>query len=553
MKDIQQLMKEKRYLDASYLAIYRNLTYETRELFAKEDYMSEEKKDAFENLLLADAKEDFDIYNRFLDFRQPIARNLYLDRQKYLKPINDDITRMFFPVKGEENPEVIRIKLRTRSAKSEAIGNRASFWVQGNFPHGETLHVVGGGNLRDNIHKKRVQFIDEYWERHVQVFPNAKVFDVSKKDAKVWFRNSEYADITTVTSGGSIEGFVQVTNLLILDDLVASNEINSVKRLEDIFSSDIMNAIMRRYISGGILLVGTPIPTLTGIKEPLDRFLDDRRAGGYNCVEHIVPSLNENLESNYAYRDWNTKDGKPVWRFTTEDFLKERQAAYAEGEPLRIANFETIYQMKPMDAGDKRFAKIKRYSELPDDKYREINVLDPADKGADGAVMMNCRVYDSEPNTNYVLEIFHDRRPMDVEANGGYLNDLARFIIHNEIQYFEYEENLGGTLLGNKLVDLCAEQGHRVSFNTYRQVKNKKERILDMALKTLEATRLRDDITHTKQYDIAAQEIMGWGHLSKHDDAIDCLTRVSEIIEGKEDYGFSTKAAKFMVLNKPLI
>ena len=49
--------------------------------------------------------------------------------------------------------------------------------------------------------------------------------------------------------------------------------------------------------------------------------------------------------------------------------------------------------MKPMDAGDKRFAKIKRYSELPDDKYREINILDPADKGA---VMMNC-VYD-EPN-----------------------------------------------------------------------------------------------------------------------------------------------------------
>ena len=46
---------------------------------------------------------------------------------------------------------------------------------------------------------------------------------------------------------------------------------------------------------------------------------------------------------------------------------------------------------------------------------------------------------------------------------------------------------------------------------------------------------------------------MGWGQLSKHDDAIDCLTRVSEIIVGKEDYGFSTKAAKFMVLNKPLI
>ena len=122
---------------------------------------------------------------------------------------------------------------------------------------------------------------------------------------------------------------------------------------------------------------------------------------------------------------------------------------------------------------------------MPDDKYREINILDPADKGADGAVMMNCRVYDSEPNNVYVLEIFHDRRPMDVETNGGYLNDLTRFMIHNEIQYFEYEENLGGTLLGNKLVDLCAEQGHSVSFNTYRQVKNKKERILDMALKNI--------------------------------------------------------------------
>ena len=71
------------------LVQFTDVTYETRELFSKENYISEEKKDAFENLLLADAREDLDIYNRFLDFRQPIARNLYLDRQKYLKPIND--------------------------------------------------------------------------------------------------------------------------------------------------------------------------------------------------------------------------------------------------------------------------------------------------------------------------------------------------------------------------------------------------------------------------------------------------------------------------------
>ena len=259
MTNIKKLIKDKRYRDASALACYLNKTEETRELLSAVTDVTADVLEAFEDLLLYDAPNDFDCYCRYLDFRQPNMRNFYLDRRKYLKPLNDEITEMFI----NDKYDVVRVKLRTRSGKSENTV-REAYWVQGNFPIGETLYCVGGGKLKDDIYEKCIAFIDEYWERHCDVFPNSPAksdIKTSKENTAIWLRNGEYADISIVTVGGSIEGFVQCTNLLILDDLVASSEINSPARLESIFHSDIMNAIMRRYVDGKISIIGTPIPT----------------------------------------------------------------------------------------------------------------------------------------------------------------------------------------------------------------------------------------------------------------------------------------------------
>lgn len=542
MYDIKKLISQKKYFDASALAIHRKVTAETRALFSRDNFVNEEKRDAFENLLLADAATDLDCYFRYLDYRQPLKRNFYLDRRKYLKPILDAISSMYFPKNNQKPLDVLRIKLRTRSGKSEAINNRVAFWVQGNNPDGESLVCVGGGMLRDNIYEKRIAFIDEYWPRHQDIFPNAKVVRTSKELTSVWLRKSEYADISTVTIGGSIEGHVQCTNLLVLDDLVASTEINSVKRLEEIYSSDILNAIMRRYISGKIILIGTPIPTLTGIQDPLDRFYENRKNAGYGCAEFVVPSLNEFMTSNYAYREWKGKDNKHKWVFTTKEFMRERKAAYESENDLEIATFETIFQMRPMNQGDKRFSKVKFYDDFKVAKYREINILDTADKGKDATVFGHGRVYDDEPNLIYVHDIFYDKRPMDIAENGGYLDDLVSFLIENDIHVFKYEENLGGTLLGEKLVELAKRRGYTLSYETFRQTKNKVQRILDFAMQLLNVIRLKSK-PQTKQYEMATKEFINWSELSKHDDVADCFTKmVEEFLEGKPKYNeFSIK------------
>lgn len=524
MKDIQTLIDNQEYTQAAQLAIYRGTTYETRSLFGNVERFNQEYTDAYELLLLADAKEDFDVYCRYLDYRQPLARNFYIDRRKYLKKINDTITRMFFPKHGEVSPDVLRVKMPTRTGKTEDVGNRAAFWVQGNFPGGETLHAVGGGRLRDQIHEKRTAFIREYWDRHVDVFPDAKVVKQSKDLASVWFRESEYADISTVTVGGSVEGHVQVTNLLVLDDLVASTEINSVSRLESIYEEDILNAIMRRYVGGKIFLIGTPIPTLTGMDDPLDAFYKNRQSANYICEEISIPALNEKMESNYTYRKFINNEGDFILTLDTEHFMKERRAAYAGGNEIAIARFETIYQMEPMRIGAMRFSNIKTYNEEPNAKYKEINKLDPADKGEDAAVLMHCRIYDGDPNV-YVHDIFYDKRPMDTQENSGYLNDMANFIIRNNIHVLSYEENLGGTLLGDKLIELCYEQGHRLECEPYRELKNKVQRINDNAMEVIDKARFWEN-PPTKQYEKAVDEIRGWSENAKHDDAPECITDV---------------------------
>lgn len=523
IKHIQNLIEERHYHDASALAIHLKLTHETRDLFSQDDFMNTEKFDAFENLLLADAANDFDCYNRYLDYRQPLRRNLYLDRRKYLKEMADEITKMYNG--SHDAVEVLRVKLRTRSAKSEFY-NRVAFWVQAKRPSGETLYCVGGGNLRDNMYEKRLAFIDEYWERHTQVFPDMQVVKTSKEYASVWFSQREYADISTVTVGGSIEGWVQCSNMLILDDLVASSEINSAKRLEDIYTNDILNAIMRRYISGPIIIIGTPIPTQTGIPDPSDAFYENRKKAGYKCKEIVVPYINGDEESNYSYRDFSVNP--PEWRFTTEEAIRERSAAYNDENPLAKATFDTVYQMKGMELGAKRFDNIIMTDDFPSGKYKEVNVLDPADAGSDKAAFIHGRVYDSEPHLLYAYDIFYDARPMDRAVNGGYLEDLVEFMMKNNIHLFTYESNMGGTLLGETLKEIANDLGWRLDYEEFKQTKNKEQRILDNAMGTLDVLRVRKT-PPTEMYESAILELKTWTNKSKHDDFTDCVTKAVEL------------------------
>lgn len=523
MENIKNLINQQKYSDAAALACYLGKTEKTRQLLAALE-PNEEILEAYESLLLFDAPNDYDCYCRYLDFRQPNARNFYLDRRKYLKPLNDMITKMFI----EDECDVMRIKMRTRSGKSENT-IREAFWVQGNNPNGETLYCVGGGLLKDDVYKKAVSFIDEYWNRHCDIFPNSpgsSDIKMSKELTSIWLKKGEYADISIVTVGGSIEGFVQCTNFLILDDLVSSNEINSPKRLEDIYRSDILNAIMRRYISGKISIIGTPIPTLTNVQDPLDAFYDNRKLAGYKCFEYSLPSLNENLESNYAFRMWKDNT-KFTWKFTTEELMKERKSAYESNDPTQISAFETVYQMKPMQRGERRFAYIKEFEELPQGRFREIVVLDPADKGADAAVCWYTRIYDIEPEIIYACDVFYDKRPMDIEKNGGFLDDFVEFLIKNNIHSLLYESNMGGTLLGETIKNLCKEKKWVFNYKDYRQTKNKVQRINDFSSETIKRVRVLKTPT-SKSYKLAKEELVNWSEQSGHDDSPDCLTKIVE-------------------------
>ena len=91
--------------------------------------------------------------------------------------------------------------------------------------------------------------------------------------------------------------------------------------------------------------------------------------------------------------------------------MRERRAAYETKEPLEIATFETIYQMKPMERGGTIVFILTKDSPIYQVEDSNTSTgLTPPIQVRTHAVMMYGRIYDSEPENIYIIDIFRSKK-----------------------------------------------------------------------------------------------------------------------------------------------
>ena len=467
---------------------------------------------AYEMLLLANAQTDFDCYCRYIDFDKKPIRNFYATRRQYLKPFVSALQELE-QYKNPTDLRIVRMKAPTGIGKS-ALVSRLMFWTEGRRPYGEILYGVGGGSLANAIYDKNIEFMGEYWQRHNNVFPDMRIVKTSIEERGIWFRESEYPQIAVVSAGGNYEGRTQGSNGGILDDIVSIEEAGSAQRMDDLYVKNIDRFFVHRRLYRWILCIGTPVAE----NEPLDRLFKDKLKAGWKGKEVKVPMLNENNESNFAFKRYETNKDY-TWQNTTEEWMRYLESI--KDNPEKYANFMTRVQCEPTVVGGYRFQTVKTYENLPTGRYTEYVNYDPADKGTDAAVVWEARVYESEPDKIYFISAFFDTRPMEK-----YIDELCLWLQARNINEFEFEDNMGGTLLAQSLEERLKKLGHVCEVIPYTQSKNKKQRINAFAAEFLDVAYFATN--GDEAYKNALGQLQEYTDKSEHDDAIDCAIRIVE-------------------------
>lgn len=521
---IKLLINEKEYEKAAAIAIHigGDIPKQTRKLFADDKNFNNEKYEAYEMLLLIDADKDFDCYNLYLDYRESPERRFYPERRHYLKRVADDLNEL-----ADGKFRIYRLALSTGGGKS-TLCTRFAFWMQGKFPTGETLQAVGGGGLREQIFSKASLFIEQYWKRHIDVFPHAKVVKVSNDKTALWLKSGEYADISVVSVEGNIEGFTQASNLLIIDDPVSSDMSSSQQQMDKMYENVIDKHLMNRRVYGVVVCIGTPVCP----NEPLDRLYKDKVSAGWLGREYRLPMLtNDNPpKSNYETKLYITSKKFKMIN-TSEEWVAYRDSV--RDNPVRYANFMTRIMMQPTGVGEYRFANVKRFSELPECNFDEYVVLDPADRGTDATVCWIARVYNNDKDSVYFIDAFFDRRTVE-----NYIQDLCRWCVKHNIDEIEYEDNLGGSQTHLLLESLFRGMGRMVNVQYHRQLKNKNKRISLWSASLIDRAKFLIDEKQGDMYRKAMSQIQGWREENNsEDDAPDAAVRVIEKVFNELNMG----------------
>jgi predicted phage terminase large subunit-like protein len=471
--------------------------------------------DIYENLLLADAQEDFDCFCRFLDFgvNTPV-RQFYLPRRHYLKPVADALMR----VESNET-EVLRVQLIKRSGKTELVLARYMSWHVGRNPFDDNLGCVGGATLANSLFRKVKTIWDEYGEQYLKVFPGMSITKMNNEDRILWVnRESEYGNITIVSIDGNFEGRVQATGILLIDDIV-TNEVSKNKVLmAKQYEIDVLERLMGRRVSGNIVIVGTPVSP----HDALERLYIDMERAGSVCEKVSIPALNEKGESVYAFNKAKLKNGKVVFERenTTEEFLKKKRIAENSHSPVVMASWLTTYMMNPTEAQGLVFPELQYWVTLPERFEREFAILDTKTRGSDYFVIFNMKVLNG---IGYVTDIFLD--------NGDMSNMTKRvvdFIEQKRIINFDIETNSAGALYSVDIKKELQMRGYNCRVEEHYQTRNKYDRIM-AAAQTI-TTEMFFDPNARGQYKQAIEQLQTYTADGKalNDDVADCAALASE-------------------------
>lgn len=451
----------------------------------------------------------FKDYLEYMEKNRPFEKKFWLPRKDTLGVVADDLQAL------EDGKYVFYgLSLPARTGKSTIVIFFIS-WIIGKRPNSHNGMAGHSGLLADGFYTEVLNLTTTPEYTFSEIFPNCKLESKHADKNEANFGDPDrFPTLTCRGIDGTWTGEVDISpdGYLYVDDLVRDRtESLSPRRLEARYQ-DYLNVLVDRKNDGSReIMVGTRWNVLDPLGRVEKQFKDDPR-----YLFRKIPALNENGESNFAYR---------VKGFSTQYYLDIKNR-------LDKNEWMAKYQQTPFLREGLLYEEdsLRYYNGvLPEGDHRSLAACDVAWGGGDSLSMPIGYEY---PNGDlYVVDWVFNKGTKEVT-----IPIVVGKIMSNQIRQICFEANNGGDMY-------CAKVSEELKVNkytcscTYRRAPGNMEKMQKMIAYSDDVKRrfifLEPD-KRSKEYQEAMDEFCMTVIIGKneHDDAADGITQLAMASEG---------------------
>lgn len=463
--------------------------------------------------LLGARRENFDDFCVWMEIDRPREERFYTNRRKYLLPLVQALQDLY-----DRKIKFLGVSLPPRVGKSTLCKFFLVF-VFGHHPKSRSLCVGYSSQLAKSFMETVIDFIEGEDYRYADVFPSLSgITSKSVEMMSIDIKPHPNGLPTCIFRGidGSLTGLADCTEdgIQYCDDLVKGYEESlNLNTLENIWGKYV-NQVRDRMHGSMQLMVGTrwnvfdPLGRLRELyeKDPEYRFL-------------IIPALNENDESNFAYE----RDG-----FSTEQFRDLRRIT-------PDAEWWAKYMGEPYVREGLLFNRdeLRTYNGiLPEGEPDNlVAAVDVAFGGGDSVSMPIAYVYGGDV---YIADVVFNNGSTGVTA------PLVASRLEKHKPYStQFEENSGGKLYKHLVEDILEDKGVRILITTARAKGEapKRSRIMYQSDFIKKRFIFLDETRRSPEYRAFMRELGLYTATgkNKHDDAPDSLAQLADMLNEKKE------------------
>lgn len=509
---------------------------------ADEDY-----GDLYWRTMLFEAPHLFESFILYMEKNRDPLKKFYEPRRMTLKTVVDDLQQL----EDDGEQKFYGLSMPSRVGKS-TICIFFLAWIALKRPNSHNAMGGHSGVLAEGFHKELLNLMTtvEYTFKEIFDYVHPKYknktfpTDKSADNLTITLGDSDrFATITCRGIDGTWTGAIDVSSdgYLYIDDLVRDRQHSlSPRRMEGTFQEYLNKMVDRKNDGARELMVGT----LWNVLDPLER-MRKKYEGSYGYTFRRIPALDDNDESNFAYK---------INGFSTKYYREMR-------ERLDNAEWMAKFMQKPYVREGILFGVDElRYFNgiLPEGDHRIVGVTDVAFGGGDSLSMPIGAEY--ENGDVYIFDWVFNKGPKEET-----IPIVTGKIIGNRIRETRFEADRGGDLYCGLIDTELQKIGYRCSCS-HKKAPNKMEKkskiiaysgdvkrkfvFLQSRLPTQEEKEkdAQNGITRyyrSKEYQAAMDEFTTFVTIGDNDfdDAVDGITQLEMFIENPNNIGGIVEAA----------
>lgn len=470
------------------------------------------------DILMFDAKVDFDSYMLCLELNRPASERFYQPRRKTLKPIAEALQRL-----NDNKLDELFLSQPPRTGKTTMLLFFCT-WIIGKNGERSNLYSAFSDTITQAFYSGLLEILkDPMTYRWSEIFQNKTIARTSAKDEIIDIdRAKRYPSFTARSLYGTLNGACDCNGFLISDDLIGGiEEALNKDRLKAAWDKVDNNLIPRAKEGAKLLWNGTRWSMHDPIGLRLDVVKNDPHFAHRRIQVINVPALNENDESNFQY-DYDTG-------FSTE-FYKARRASFERNGD--IASWNAQYMGKPIEREGALFVpeEMRFYNgELPDvEPDRIFFAVDPSFGGGDYCAGPVCYQYGEDIYVHDVIYSADDKRITQPY--------IAQLVVNNGVKALRLEATKATETYKDGIETELKRLKYKCTITTKAAPtqKSKEMRIFDRAPDIREHFIFRESGKRTKMYELFMQNVFTFKMFgkNKHDDAPDSLSMAADMVGG---------------------